>query len=229
MKPKKKIPEDLVEIFSDEDVPQRSEEWLRLRMGIPTASKYPIVMAEGKDGEDSKTREDYLDKLAGEILTEQINEEFKSEAMKRGVIMEPEALDWYERTHFVDLERIGFVRRTVYPPLGDPFVTGCSPDARVAGTGKLIEVKTLRPDLLVKIVRNGGFPSKHRAQCQGSMWVTGAETCDLILYYRGWKAPPVYTIERDERYIARLAEEVERFVYELKVRVKDVKSRGKGW
>lgn len=226
-----KAPDDIVETFSNEDVPQRSDEWFALRLGMPTASKFATIMAEGKDGEASRTREAYMRKLAGEILTGEIDEEFKSEAMKRGVAMEPEALEWYERTHFVDLERVGFVRRTVHPPLGEPFVSGCSPDARVPRKGKVIEVKTLRPDLLIEAVRKGaaGFPAKHRAQCQGSMWIDGAETCDLILFYRGWKSPPVFTIERDDKYIARLIEEVEKFVYEVGALVKDIKSRGRGW
>lgn len=227
----KRPPEDIVEVFTEEDVPQRSEDWFALRRGVPTASNFSVILAEGKDGEVSKTREDYMHKLAGEILTGQIGETFKSEAMERGVEMEPEALDWYEQNYFVDIERVGFIRRTVHPPLGEPFVVGGSSDGRIPTKKKIVEVKSMRPDKLIKVMRRGaaGFPTEHRAQCQGNLWIDGAETCDLILFYRGWKSPPVFTIERDEKYIAVLSEQVERFVYETNMLVKEIKSRGKGW
>jgi len=227
----KKKPEDIVEVFGEEDVPQRSEAWFELRRGIPTASKFAAILAEGKDGGPSLTRAAYMDKLAGEILTGQIDEEFKTEAMRRGIEMEAEALEWYERTHFVDMERVGFVRRTVHPPLGQPFVVGCSPDARVPKLRRLVQIKTERPDLLIQRVRRGaaGFPTQHRAQCQGEMWVEGAETCDLVIFYRGWKSPPKFTMERDDKFISLLAEQVEKFVYELNMLVKQIKETGKGW
>jgi YqaJ-like recombinase protein len=228
---KKKPPEDIVEVFSEEDVPQRSEAWFEIRRGVPTASKFSVIMAEGKDGEASKTREDYMHKLAGEILTGQVGETFRSEAMERGVAMEPEALDWYEQNFFVEIERVGFVRRTVHTPLGEPFTVGGSSDGRIPAKRKIIEVKTMRPDKLIKVTKRGaaGFPSEHHAQCQGNIWIDGAETCDLILFYRGWKSPPKFTIERADKFIDRLKDEVERFVYELNMLVKEIKSRGRGW
>jgi YqaJ-like viral recombinase domain len=219
----KKPPEDLVEVFTAEDTPQRGEDWYALRLGIPTASNFSIIMADGRNSGPSVSRESYMKVLAGEIITKQPRErEFENDAMRRGHEMEPEALAWYERTHFVDLERIGFVRRTVRP-LGDDFIVGCSPDAAVVGRKNIIEVKTLRPDLLIDVQQKGasGFPAKHRAQCQGNMWIMGAETCELILFYRGWPRPPKFTIPRDEQYIKRLSDEVERFSYELKMLVKE--------
>ena len=55
---------DVIETFTCE---QGSEEWLRLRMGIPTASEYATVLAKPQKGStESKTRRTYLLKLAGD-------------------------------------------------------------------------------------------------------------------------------------------------------------------
>lgn len=211
---KKAPPEDVVEFF---DVEQRSETWMELRRGLPTASKFAIIMAEGKDGDASVTREKYMKLLAGEIVSGQVAESLKSEAMDRGTRMEPEARQWYERTRFADLTPVGFVRRTVRVPLGQDFVVGCSPDSQV-GKRKGLEIKTMAPHLLGDVAERGaaGFPVGHRAQLQGTMWACDWDEMDLVLYYTGWPKPPVFTITRDGAFIAKLKEQVERFDYELK-------------
>src|SRR5579872_3212408 len=77
------------------DVVQNSPEWLEARRGLVTASNFAIVLREGTDGDPSATREDFLYRLAGEILSGEVAESFKSEAMKRGNLMEAEARDRY--------------------------------------------------------------------------------------------------------------------------------------
>ena len=85
---KKKPPQDVVEFF---DVEQKSDPWFELRRGVPTASKFSVIMAEGKDGAEAKTREDYMERLVGELISGQVAESFRNEAMDRGNRME---LDW---------------------------------------------------------------------------------------------------------------------------------------
>lgn len=211
---KKKPPEDTVEFFND--VEQRSNPWLELRRGLPTASKFSLVMASGKDGEDSKGRQKYMDLLAGEIVSGQVAETFRSEAMERGNRMEPEARAWYERSRFITLTKVGFVRRTVVCALGNDFKIGASPDSQVSAK-KGLEVKTVAPHLLGRIKQKGaaGFPTEHRAQLQGTMFVAGWEQMDLVLYYTGWPRPLVFTLDRDDIYIARLKDELELFVGQM--------------
>ena len=212
---KKTAPADVVEFFSD--VAQRSDDWFELRRGIPTASKFAIIMADGRDGNDSVTREKYMKLLAGEIVSGQVAETFKSEAMDRGTRMEPEARDWYARTKFVDLTPIGFVRRTVRVPLGEDFVIGCSPDSQV-DKRKGLEIKTMAPHLLGEIKERGaaGFPLGHRAQLHGTMLCCDWDEMELLLYYTGWPKPPVFSVTRDDHFIAQLKEQIEDFDYKLK-------------
>ena len=194
------------------DVEQRSDAWRKLRLGIPTASMFGDIVTGGT----GLVRSRALRVLAGEILSGEPSEGFRNGAMERGVQMEPDALDYYERTHFCDLTRVGFVKRTI-ETIGEPLVVGASPDALISEKG-LLEVKTMRPDLLIAIAEKGpkGFPSEHRAQVQGSLWVTGREYGILMIYYRGMPIAPKFTVERDEVYINELRDRVEEFTYDLR-------------
>lgn len=205
---------DEVEFF---DIEQGSALWFEIRRGIPTASRFALVLASGKNGGESIGRDKYMKQLAGEIVTGQIAEElFKSDAMARGNRMEPEARQWYERTRLADLKPVGFARRTVRVPLGKDFCCGASPDSQV-GQRKGLEIKTMAPHLLgdVKDRGAGGFPTGHRAQIQGTMMVCDWDEIDLVLFYTGWPNPPVFPVERDEAYIAMLKAELEKFDFEL--------------
>lgn len=207
---KKPVP-PAVEFFPE--VEQQSQEWLELRLGTPTASRFSTIMASGEDGDDSKTRTKYLYQLAGEILTGVPAEgKIITAAMQRGNDMEPEARVLYERTNLVTVERVGFVRRKL--PLGA--WVGCSPDGLI-GKRKALEIKTMAPDLMIALLEKGSrLPSKWRAQVHGTMWVGGFEECDLQLYYRGMPEAPKFTLMRDETFIKQISDAVEVFEYDLR-------------
>lgn len=181
-------------------------------------------MASGEDGEDSKTRSKLLHVMAGEILTGAPAESFTNEAMNRGIEMEARARAYYERTTFSDLKSVGLVKRTIRG-FEVPLIVGCSPDALVDDDG-VLEVKTMRPDLMIPIIKKGaaGLPARFRAQCQGSLWVTGREWCDLLIYYDGMPVAPKYRIERSDQQIARIRDAAEIFAYELRKLVTDIKA-----
>jgi hypothetical protein len=76
----------------------------------------------------------------------------------------------------------------------------------------------MAPHLLGDVKDRGaaGFPSEHRAQLQGTMWICDWDEMDLVLFYTGWPRPPVFTVRRDEAYIQNLREQVEKFCWELR-------------
>lgn len=215
----RKKPVDFVEVF--DEVEQGSDEWRRLRAGIVTSSVMRDVIANGKNGEDSKMRETLMHRLAGEILCGEPAEEFQSAAMKRGNEMEAEAREHYAFTRGVDLRRVGFVRRT----LANGIVIGCSPDSLI-GEDTVLEIKTMKPELLIKLAKRGTFPTEHRAQCHGSLWVTGRSVCRLVVFYRGMPVTPTFRIERDDAYIRELSDAVEVFCWELGKLVAQIRSMG---
>jgi hypothetical protein len=199
--------------FEIVDCDQGSPEWFAARMGIPTASEFATVMASGRGGGESKTRATYMRKLAGEIITGEPMENYANAHMERGNVMEDEARRDYAFTRNVEPQRVGFIRKGR---------TGCSPDSLIGDDG-VLEIKTTLPHLLIERMEIGGFPPEHRAQCQGILWVTGRAWVDIKVY---WPKMPDFVVraERDDAYIAEIAEAVERFDYELRKLVERIRA-----
>lgn len=185
---------------------QGTPEWFQARLGMPTASEFATVLAKGRDGGKSQGRKTYMLKLADELVTGEPMEAFTNSHMERGKEMEDEARLFYSFMHDCQPDRVGFV-------LHDSVRTGCSPDSLVGDDG-LLEIKTKLPHLLAECRLSGRFPAEHVAQCQGALWITGRQWIDLAVY---WPKRPLLVVRamRDEEYIARLAEAVNDFNYEL--------------
>lgn len=183
---------------------QGTPEWFEVRRGLPTASQFATIMAKGKGDAPSKTRQTYLYKLAGEILTGEPMDSFSNAHTERGHAMEPEARQFYAFMHDCEPEQVGFI--TNGPK-------GCSPDSLVGNDG-MVEIKTKLPHLLLACHESGGFPSEHWAQCQGQLWVAEREWVDLICYWPRLQ-PMVVRAHRDEVFIKSLSDAVERFNDEL--------------
>ena len=67
------------------DIVQGSDEWFRVRAGLPTASCFADVIAKkGPRGGIPKGRQTYMYKLAGEILSGEPMSTYQSAAMIRG-------------------------------------------------------------------------------------------------------------------------------------------------
>lgn len=191
---------------------QNSPEWLAARAGIPTASKFATVMAVGKQGGKSVGRVEYLNKLAGEILTGEPMANYQNEHMERGHEQEDEARDIYGFQSGNDPERVGFVRNGQ---------KGCSPDSFIGANGGL-EIKTALAHIQIERLLRRDLPPEHRAQVQGTLWVCEREWWDFCSYSP--RLPLlVVRVTRDEEYIKRLANEVELFNIELQQTVKYIR------
>src|SRR6185295_8779203 len=156
----------MIQIF---DCEQNSPEWYAARLGIPTASMFKTVLAKGRDGGASVTRKDYMHKLAGEILTGEPMQNYQSQDMERGQIMEAEARDFYSFLSDAPLERVGFIRN------GNK---GASPDSLIGKNG-MVEFKSNSPHILIDNILRGECPPEYVAQCQGGLWVAEREWIDL--------------------------------------------------
>lgn len=184
---------------------QNSEEWHRARAGIPTASEFATVLAKGKDGGASITRAKYARRLAFELYAGEPHPAGYSNAhMERGHALEDEARNVYALMSDVEPEIVGFIREGR---------AGCSPDSLIGETGGL-EIKTALPEIQIERLQRGTLPPEHRAQVQGSLWVTGREWWDFVSYWP--KLPPlIVRVHRDDAYIAALAAAVAEFNEEV--------------
>lgn len=197
------------------DCEQGSADWHEARAGIPTASEFHTVLATGRDGGASKTRRDYLYRLAGEIITGEAAETYSNGHMERGRVMEAEARELYAFITDTAPDLVGFITDGV---------KGCSPDALIGADG-VLEIKTKIPARLIEALLRDDAPPEHRAQCQGALWVAEREWVDLAMY---WPRMPlvIRRLHRDEAYIATLAEAVDRFNAELAEIVEKVRRYG---
>lgn len=194
-----------LEIF---DCPQGSPEWFHCRLGIPTASEFHSILAKG----EGKMRATYLSKLAGERLTGRPMENYTNGDMERGKAQEDEARDLYAFLKGVEPQRVGFIRN------GN---VGCSPDSLI-GDNCGLEIKSAAPHIQVQRLVKNVLPSEHKAQVQGSMWVTARDEWDFCSYCPGIK-PLIVKVPRDDHFIRVLAEEIDRFAEELETLVQKLR------
>lgn len=190
---------------------QGSPEWLAARCGLPTASCFGTILAKG----EGKTRKTYLHKLAGEVITGQPADSYNNAHMERGHEMEAEARALYEFENEVEVEQVGLIVNGR---------KGCSPDGLV-GTNGGLEIKTKLPHLMVEAILRGTLPPEHKAQVQGSLWVSEREWWDFVAYWPG--LPPLKVrAYREEPYIRQISDAVDAFNEELDATVAKVRAYG---
>jgi hypothetical protein len=188
---------------------QGSPEWFEARRGIPTASRYKDILAQG----EGKMRNKYMKQLAGEIITGKTMKAYSNERMDDGNELEPDLRNQYlsERDynfHDTDIVQVGFLKMN--PAL---CATGCSPDGLIGEDG-MVEFKTAEPTVLIDILRSGTAPATHMPQVQGQLWISGRKWCDLVI---GWPKMPlsITRVERNDTYMATLSMAVKTFNSEL--------------
>jgi hypothetical protein len=191
----------MIETF---DCLQYTPEWWALRLGIPTASGFSLILAKG----EGKSRKKYQLELLGERLLGESQEPFASLHTERGRIMEAEAREMYG-FDVQDMHQVGFVRRAM--SFG---YVGCSPDSLIGKEG-ILEVKTRLPHLQLDLLLKDAVPPEHIAQCQGLLWVTQRKWVDFISY---WPNLPLFVrrVEPDPEYQTQLGVALAIFCEELK-------------
>ena len=195
---------------------QGTEEWMMERCGKATASEFSSILAKG----EKKVRTGYLRRIVAERLTGKPSETYSNFHMQRGQEQEPYARMAYEATTGNDVEEVGFIKHSM-------FMAGCSPDGLVGEDGGC-EIKSVIPTVQLTTILNEGYPPEHKAQIQGSLWVTGRLWWDFCSYSHDM--PPhlqtyVFRVERDEEYIKMLNTEIILFLVEVDTLVAKLNQR----
>lgn len=182
--------------------PQGSPEWFAARRGIPTASRFDQIITPGR-GERSSSQDKLINALIAEsLLPADDDEGYKSDAMKNGTAMEPEARAFYELAHATGpVREVGFV-------LADCGMFGGSPDALVGEDGG-VEIKAPSAAVHVGYVRGGVLPADYKCQVHAYLVVTKRPWWDFFSYHRGLPSFCL-RVEADE-FTAKLAAELHAF------------------
>jgi len=183
------------------DVIQGSDEWMRLRLGKPTASEFSKLFTEKLEPRTGEMPKSLLHQKVAELWAGPLPS-FGTKYMEDGNLLEDEARPWYEFTCGVTVSTPGFV-------VSDCGRYGCSPDGLVGESGGL-EIKCPMATTHAGYVLRGGLPGDYAAQVHGSLLVTGLPWWDFVSFSR-FMPPLVVRVERDEKIIARMAETLASF------------------
>lgn len=194
-------------------VVQGSAEWHRLRLGIPTASNFDRIFTPGGEkGEGKpvtgKARRTYLNELLCERLLGEPCNPVTTAAMTHGHTYEAEAVSGYELDREIETTKVGIVTN-------DEGTIGASPDRFVGEDGQL-EVKCpMNPAIhLSYLMKHSSVAKEYKPQVQGQLWITERRWTDTLSYHPRMPEA-VMRFERDEEYIAGLAEAVTLFSRDL--------------
>ena len=187
------------------DIEQGTDEWLQLRAGKLTGSRFKDVLAGGK----GLTRKAYMYSILAELLTDEITPTYSNAAMEWGTQTEPQACSMYEFRSGYDVEHVAFIERSEY--------IGVSPDGLVNENG-MLEIKC--PTTTVQLQRYIAdvFPVEYKAQVQGQLWVSERDWCDFVSFdprISGQSSYMCIRVERDDKYIKSLEEKCNIFVDEM--------------
>jgi len=192
------------------DVEQGSDEWLDLRMGIPTASEFGRIITES--GSASSQRGKYITSLAAQRLTRSDDGNWTGNSdTERGHMLEGEAADAYRDLLMLEEAEpkvVGIVFKD------DSRKVACSPDRLLMRGDEIVgghEIKCPRASTVADYILNSKRPYKQ--QVHGSMWVCEVESWTLIVYHR---VMGIIEIEyKWDWYTDALGKAVEKFVDDL--------------
>ena len=187
------------------DVTQGSEEWLALRLGKLTASNFSKIIT-AKTRKVSAGADEYMNRLLAEwALGTPVEEQKSSPWMQRGKEEEPAARAWYAFQYDAVVATPGFCEREDLP-------VGCSPDG-MPGPLVGLEIKVRTAPNHMAVLR-GGASGIVIPQVQGSMWVTGAYSWD-ILHYNAYLPQHVETVGRDDEWMSAFDRVIPTFCEQL--------------
>lgn len=194
---------------------QGSPEWIKLRLGIPTASSFDKILTPG--GKASASADTYLHELLAERILGYATQAPTLAIMQRGHDLEQTAVDYYEFQSEVKTKVIGFVTT-------DDGRYGASPDRTVGDEG-LLEIKCPAPSTHISYMLTGGAHKAYWPQIQGQLLVTERRWLDIVSYHPDMDMVLV-RVERDEDYITLLKAALDKFCTRLDEATAILKQRG---
>ncbi len=177
------------------NIEQGSQEWLKLRLGIATASNFDSIVTS--TGELSRSLPNYALELASQFFISEPEEVYKSADMLRGNELEPEAREVYQEYTFNFVEQVSFIKKDDY---------GYSPDGLIGEDG-LIEIKCPNQVNHFKYICENKLPVQYIQQVQGGLFVSGRKWCDFISYHPNFQEDKklfIKRVYRDEEFIKKL-------------------------
>jgi YqaJ-like viral recombinase domain len=192
-------------------VEQNTLSWLKLHMGIPTASGLHNMLDTSFKLREGEMGKSYVHTKLAEAWRGKPLVELGSSgsfSTEQGMILEDEARPWLELEMGKKINAVGFITT-------DDGRAGCSPDGLIEGEECGVEIKCPQPASHVKHLLGGVIPKEYVVQVYASMFVTGYPRWLFISYRRGFPAL-IIMAQRDEEINAKIEGAVEKFHTDFK-------------
>lgn len=202
---------ELTKIDLDQ-VQQGSEMWLKVRLGVLTASNASKIVAK----KDSDTRFTYMSQLISEVCIGDI-EEINAKALEWGRTYEPAARSSYE------FETGSKIIQTPFIFKDDSFREGASPDGLLSD--RALELKCPWSGVnYIKFLTDDYLKPEWKYQIQFQMRVIGCDIIDMCQYHPQMKKHQlkIRTIEKDEKMQATLSDAVPQFISDMDETLKKI-------
>lgn len=186
---------------------QGDEQWVRLRLGRPTASEFHRIITP-KKWDLAAGRRSYQLELLTEAILDCPLDGALTPAMLHGRDWEPKARAAYEMMQGVEVEPCGFCTT-------DDGQLGASPDGFIGADGSAEFKCPISPQIHVNyLLHPEEFKDAHWAQVQGQFFVSGRKWTDLVSYFMG--IPMVcLRVEPHVEFQERLQRHLHTFLAEL--------------
>jgi hypothetical protein len=161
------------------DLVQGTEEWLKARLGLLTASEMCRIITPTtlKAAANDKQRA-HVYEIAAQRISDYVEPTYIGDEMLRGQEDEIDARDVY-REIYAPTDDVGFITNDRFG-----FTIGYSPDGLVADDGQ-IEIKSRRQHFQIETISRGAIPSEHVIQVQTGLLVSERSWCDFVSYSAG--------------------------------------------
>ncbi|MGQ9990512.1 YqaJ viral recombinase family protein [Pseudomonas aeruginosa] len=203
---------------------QQTDDWFAQRLGKVTASKVKDVMAKGRGGAPSATRQNYMMQLLCERLTGKRDEGYTSAAMQRGNDLEPIARAAYEMYEDCEVVEVGLI---LHPSI-DGF--GASPDGVILleNGRRGLEIKCPNTAQHIAVIQSGKHDTQYEWQMLAQMACADLESVDFVSFDDRLPEELQYVCfryQRDEARIREMEAEVMAFLEELAELEADMRRR----
>lgn len=202
------------------NVEQGGEDWMRLRLGVITASEVSNVIAKPRSGTAwTDMKKAYFHTLLAEVCTG-VSPEVNAKALAWGKQHEMDARTLFEFTSGVQVTEAPIIYRD------ESLRTACSPDGLCSNDFGL-ELKCPFTSRDFVKFRLGGFDaikSAYMAQVQYSMWVTGKDAWFFANYDPRMKREGIHhvVVERDEKFMAEFDTHVPDFIEKMDLALAEI-------
>lgn len=192
------------------NVEQSSDAWLKMRLGVITASRAHEIIPSKRDGKPKASYKSYMSELVAEVCTGK-GSEINARALEWGKVNEIAARAAYEFEAGENIQDGGFI-------YGLEKRVGCSPDGIVVGKNKGLELKCpYSSETHIEFLTNDKIKDEYLTQCQWSMWVAGFDVWAFASFDPRMKKHmiKIQLIERDPKMMALFDEIVPGFIKEM--------------